>query len=103
MPDSDTTQAWSQFRDDMRSLGGELRRHYDSPDDQKKSAEINRSLKALGEAADAFFSSLDTASRDPEVRSRTRRAARSFGEALRETIHDVGDELDKAFRESRKK
>lgn len=99
MANNQTGDAWSQFQADMKSLGSELRRHYESSGDTEKSAEINRSLKQLGEAADAFFTSLDTASRDPEVRAGTRRAARSFGSALRETLREVGDELDKAFRQ----
>jgi hypothetical protein len=79
-------------------MAGELRRHYDEADTREHTVEINRSLRELGEAADKFFASLDTATRDPEVRSSTRRAARSFGAALRETFHDVSGELEKAFR-----
>lgn len=100
---NEPSQAWSQFQSDMKSLAGELRRHYASRGDERSSAEINRSLKELGEAADAFFASLDTASRDPEVRTRTKQAARSFGTALRETFREVGDELDKALRQPAKK
>ena len=103
MANDDPTEGWTQFRSDMKSLGGELRRHYESRNDEKSSAEINRSLQELGKAADAFFTSLDTASRDPEVRTRTRQAARSFGSALRETLRDVGEELDKALRQPTKK
>ena len=66
---------------------------------EQHTAEINRSLRELGEAADRFFASLDTATRDPEVRSSTKRAARSFGSALRETFREVSGELEKAFRE----
>jgi hypothetical protein len=80
-------------------MAGELRRHYDETTTKEHTAEINRSLRDLGEAADKFFASLDTATRDPEVRSSTRRAARSFGSALRETFHDVSGELENAFRE----
>lgn len=103
LANNETNEAWSQFQADMKSLGADLRRHYESSTDTEKSAEINRSLKQLGEAADAFFSSLDTASKDPEVRAGTRRAAHSFGSALRETLHEVGEELDKAFRQSAEK
>ncbi len=99
MTRKETGEAWKQFQSDVRSMAGEVRRHYDSSDTKEHTVEINRTLRELGEAADKFFASLDTATRDPEVRSSTRRAARSFGAALRETFHDVSDELEKAFRE----
>ena len=99
MASKETGEAWRRFQADVKSMAGEVRRHYDSPDAKEHSAEINRTLRELGEAADKFFTSLDTATHDPEVRSSTRRAARSFGDALRETFHDVSGELEKAFRE----
>ena len=99
MPRKETGEAWTQFQSDVRSMAGELRRHYDEADTGEHNVEIKRSLRELGEAADKFFMSLDTATRDPEVRTSTRRAARSFGAALRETFHDVSGELEKAFRE----
>jgi len=99
MANKETAEAWDKFQADVKSMAGELRRHYESSDDQQKTAEINQSLKQLGDAAEKFFASLDTATRDPEVRSSTKRAARSFGTALRETFHEVSEELEKAFRE----
>ena len=97
---ADTTkQAWDHFQVDMKALAGELRRNYESADDKEKAAEINRSVRDLGKAAEAFFDSLDTATRDPEVRASTKRAARSFGSALAETFRDVVEELEKAFRQ----
>jgi hypothetical protein len=98
MPKQETGDAWQQFQSDVRSMAGELRRHYDQSQSKEHTAEINRSLKDLGEAADKFFASLDTATKDPEVRSTTKRAARSFGAALQETFHEVSGELEKALR-----
>jgi len=80
-----------------------LRRHYKDGDQEKKTADINRSLRQLGDAAEQFFGSLDTATRDPEVRATTKRAARSFGSALRETFRDVSAEVEKAFKEPAEK
>lgn len=95
----ETKEAWERFQSDMKGLGAELRKHYlDSSGDAKKSAELNQSLEQLRAAADAVFNSLETASKDPDVRSRTRNAARSFGSALAQTFREVGDELDKALR-----
>jgi hypothetical protein len=99
MPNKETSEAWDRFQADMKSLADELRRHYKAGGDEQKTAEINRSLRKLGEAAEQFFGSLDTATRDPEVRATTRKAAGSFGTVLRETFREVGDELEKAFQE----
>jgi hypothetical protein len=99
MPTKETGEAWQHFQDDVRSMAGELRRHYRDSKSEEHTAEINRSLRELGDAADRFFASLDSATRDPEVRTSTKRAARSFGSALRETFHEVSSELEKAFRE----
>ena len=45
-----------------------------------------------------MVSSVEAASRDPEVQAGTRQAARSFGTALVETFREVGGELDRALR-----
>jgi hypothetical protein len=103
MAGKETAEAWEKFQADVRSMAGELRRHYETSDDEQKTAEINRSLKQVGDAAEKFFASLDTATRDPEVRSSTKRAARSFGTALRETLHEVSEEVEKALREPARK
>ena len=104
MPGKEVSEAWDRFQDDMRSVADELRRHYkDGDEEKKKTAEINRSLRQLGDAAEQFFGSLDTATRDPEVRATTKRAARSFGSALRETFRDVSSEVERAFKEPAEK
>ena len=98
MPDQDTKKAWDQFEADIQGLAGELKRHYRSAGDEQKTADLNRSLEQLRQAADSVFRSLDTATRDPEVRSKTRQTARSFGMAIAETFRDLGDEIEKAVR-----
>jgi hypothetical protein len=95
----DTHKAWDRFEADIKSVAGEFRRHYRDADNSK-SAELSRSLEQLGRAADAVFASLETATRDPEVRSRTKQAARSFGSALAETFRELGEHVDKAVRKS---
>ena len=90
--------AWDRFEADIKGLAGELRRHYQSVDDEKKTAELNRSLEQLRQAADSVFTSFETATRDPEVRTRTKQTARSFGSALAETFRELTDELEKALR-----
>ena len=98
MDKSTNKESWDRFETDVKNLAGELRRHYRGVDDDKETAELNRSLQKLREAAESVFKSLETATKDPEVRSSTRQAARSFGSAIAETFRDLGDELGKAVR-----
>jgi hypothetical protein len=95
---TETKQAWDRFEADIKGLAGELRRHYQNAGDEKKAADLNRSLEQLRQAADAVFTSVETATRDPEVRTRSKQAARSFGSALAETFREVSDEVEKAMR-----
>ena len=99
MANPDSKQAWERFQGDMKTLAEELRRQYKDASPEK-TADLNRSLEQLRKGAEAVFDSLGTVSRDPEVRERTRTAARSFGSALGETFREVGDEVEKAFRKS---
>lgn len=103
MGTDDTQKAWDRFEADIKGVAGELRRHYrdaDKTKNSKQTAELSRSLEQLGRAADSVFASLETATRDPEVRSRTKQAARSFGSALGETFRELGQQVDKAVRKS---
>jgi hypothetical protein len=94
---AESKEAWDRFETDVKGLAGELRRHYQGVNDEKRTAELNRSLEQLRQAADAVFTSVETATRDPEVRTRTKQAARSFGSALAETFREVTDEVEKAL------
>jgi len=103
MASDDTHKAWDRFETDIKGVAEELRRHYKDAGTAKSSeqkAELNRSLEQLGRAADSVFASLESATRDPEVRTRTKQAARSFGSALAETFREFGSEVDKAVRKS---
>lgn len=99
----DSKKAWDRFESDIEGLAGELRRHYRNADDEKNTAELNRSLDRLRQAADAVFKSLETTTRDPEVREKTKQTARSFGSALAETFRELSDEIDKAVRKPAEK
>lgn len=99
----DSKKAWDRFESDIEGLAGELRRHYRNADDEKNTAELNRSLDQLRQAADAVFKSLETTTRDPEVREKTKQTARSFGSALAETFRELSDEIDKAVRKPAEK
>ncbi len=98
MPYDESRKAWDRFETDVQGLAGELKRHYRDADDVKDTAELNRSLDQLRQAAESVFKSLETATRDPEVRSRTKDTARSFGSAIAETFRELSDEIDKALR-----
>ena len=99
MTEESTKEAWSHFQTDMKSLAGELHRHYKDADSDTKAAEINGALRQIGQATEKFFASLDVAASDPDVRATTKQAARSFGAALAGTFRDVGEELDKTLRQ----
>lgn len=98
MPYDDSKKAWDRFESDIQGLAGELKRHYRDADDDKNTAELNRSLEQLRQAAESVFKSLETATRDPEVRTRTKETARSFGSAMAETFRDLSDEIEKALK-----
>ena len=93
-----TKSAWDRFESDIQGLAGELKRHYRKTDDAKETADLNRSLEQLRSAAEAVFKSLETTTRDPEVREKTKQTARSFGTAVAETFRDLSDEIEKAVK-----
>jgi hypothetical protein len=95
-PKPDVKNAWAQFEADMKALRDELRRHYEPA--PSGNPDLQSALNKLGKAADEVFDSLGRATRDPEVRDGTRKAARSFGSALAETFRDVADEVSAAIR-----
>ena len=96
MPYEESEKAWDRFEADIQGLAGELKRHYRSTSDEKNTAELNRSLEQLRQAAESVFKSLESATRDPEVRGKTKDTARSFGMAIAETFRDLSDEIEKA-------
>lgn len=93
-----TKSAWERFESDIQGLAGELKRQYRKSDDVKDTADLNRSLDQLRNAAEAVFKSLETTSKDPAVREKTRQTARSFGSAVAETFRDLSDEIEKAVK-----
>ncbi|HKW60406.1 MAG TPA: hypothetical protein VJR46_11710 [Candidatus Dormibacteraeota bacterium] len=90
--------AWEKFESDIRGLAGELKRHYRNAGNATDEAEVKRSLDQLRQAADSVFRSVESTTRDPEVKSKTKEAARSFGLAVAETFRDLSDEIEKAAR-----
>lgn len=98
MAESDSRKLWERFDADIKNLAADLRHHYEGSTDETRNAELSRSLEQLRQAADSVFKSIETATRDPQVRSRTKEAARSFGSALAQTFRELGDEIDKAVR-----
>lgn len=100
MPNQDTQKAWDRFESEIQGLAGELKRHFRTTPDERESAELNRSLEQLRQAAESVFRSLETATRDPEVRSRSKETARSFGSAVAETFRDLSGEIEKAVRKT---
>jgi hypothetical protein len=103
MPNEGNKKAWDRFETDVQGLAGELKRHYRSAGDETNTAELNRSLDQLRQAADAVFRSLESATRDPDVRTKTKATARSFGIAIAETFRDLSDEIERAVRKPAEK
>ena len=97
MAREESKRAWDRFESDIQGLAGELKRRYRANDD-RQTADLNRSLDQLRQAAESVFKSLESATRDPEVRTRTKDTARSFGSALTETFRELSDEIEKAVR-----
>src|SRR3954454_25264469 len=98
VPYDKTEKAWDRFESEIKVLAAELRRHYRSAGEERRTVELNESLEQLRKAADAVFRSLDTATKDPKVRARTKQTARSFGSAVAKTFRDLSEEIDKAVR-----
>ncbi len=98
MAESERKKMWERFDEDVKDLAAGLRRHYEQSKDDNRTAALKRSLEELRQAAESAFKSIETATRDPEVRSTSRRAAQSFGSALARTFRELGDEIDKAVR-----
>jgi hypothetical protein len=98
MPTPSSQNAWDRFEADIQGLAGELKRQYRSSASEQNTAELNRSLEQLRQAAESVFKSLESATRDPEVREKTKQTARSFGSAVAETFRDLSDEIEKAVR-----
>lgn len=94
----DSKSAWERFESDIQGLAGELKRHYRKADGAKETADLNRSLEQLRQAAESVFKSLETTTKDPEVRAKTKQTARSFGSAVAETFRDLSDEIEKAVK-----
>ncbi|HEX6548884.1 MAG TPA: hypothetical protein VF134_09100 [Candidatus Dormibacteraeota bacterium] len=76
---NESDAAWSRFRAEMDDLARGLRTKAD--------------LDEVKRAADAVIDSVNRVVADPEVREGTRRAARSFGDALAATLNQVADSL----------
>jgi BRCT domain type II-containing protein len=93
-----TKSAWERFESDIQGLAGELKRQYRKGDDVKATADLNRSLEQLRNAAESVFKSLETTTKDPAVREKTRQTARSFGSAVAETFRDLSDEIEKVVK-----
>jgi hypothetical protein len=100
MASDSSKKAWGLFESNIQRLAGELKRHYRDTADGGRSAELNSSLEQLRAAAESVFKSLETATQDAELRSKTRETARSFGSAVAETFREVSDEIEKRVKKA---
>src|SRR5438445_12799271 len=98
MANEGNKKAWDRFEADIQGLAGELKRHYRSASDERNTAALNRSLDQLRQAADAVMRSLETATRDPEVRTKARETASACAVAIGDTFRDRSDEIEQTVR-----
>lgn len=98
MPYEESKKTWERFESDISKLAGELKRHYRKSANDERAAELNETLEEVRKAAASVFKSIETATKDPDVRQRTKETARSFGSAVAETFRDLSDEIEKAVR-----
>jgi len=92
--------AWDRFEADMKTLGRDFRRQYDEGG-PGKAGDVQESMRKLAAAAEEVFDNLGRASRDPDVRKDTRKAAQSFGEAIAQTFRELADQLEGAIKSKR--
>ena len=78
---SQADEAWTRFRSEVEALGRNLREQAD--------------LDELKRAGEAVVESVNRVVQDPAVRESTKRAARSLGDAMAETLNQVADALRK--------
>jgi DNA-binding LacI/PurR family transcriptional regulator len=83
---TDADDAWRRFRDDIEELARSFRSEADMEDVKR--------------AANAAIDSVNRVVNDPAVRDGTRRAARSFGDALAATLNQVAESLRSSSRRS---
>jgi enamine deaminase RidA (YjgF/YER057c/UK114 family) len=97
--------SWQSVAGEFRTLGYAFRDHYratkDDADTGPSEDDVRDALHTVTNAVDTALTSVGKAIRDPNVQKSAKDAATSFVEALGDTFTQLGETLDRTFRERR--
>ena len=121
---AESKAAWDQVQQEFRTLGRQVKQHYEESRSEKPEAplrgslvdkegpeetaepraegpppadrrKVDEALQKLTESLDQAFSALGDAVRDPKVGEQTKKAASSLSDALNVTFAEVSDRFRK--------
>jgi hypothetical protein len=107
---AESKAAWDQVGEDFRTLGRQVKQHYDqrprpagteSGQDREGAApsadrrKVDEALEKLRESLEQAFSALGDAVRDPQVGEQTKKAAGSLSDALTATFAEASERFRK--------
>ena len=106
---AESKAAWDQVGEDFRTLGRQVKQHYDqrprpgtevqegggqaAPAGDRR--RVDEALDKLRDSLDQAFSALGDAVRDPEVGAQTKKAATSLSDALTATFSEASERFRK--------
>jgi hypothetical protein len=94
----DSKAAWDAVSDQFTRIGERIKERYDARaafgDDKAK---LDDALQSIVEALDNTFTAIGETLRDEEIRNDLKGAAMAMGAAFSTTLHEVADEVKKAF------
>jgi len=94
----DSKAAWDAVGDQFVRLGERIKDRYDARaafgDDRAK---LDDALQSIIETLDNTFTAIGETLRDEDVRNDLKGAAMTMGVAFSTTLHEVADEVKKAF------
>ena len=118
---AESKEAWDQVGQEFRTLGRQVRKHYEQSRPEESGAplrgslvdreetgkpqeaapppadrgKVDETLKKLTDSLEQAFSALGDAVRDPEVGEQTKKAANSLSEALNATFAEASERFKK--------
>jgi hypothetical protein len=101
---AESKAAWDQVGEDFRTLGRQVKQHYDqrprpeageaaAPSEDRR--KVDEALQKLRDSLEQAFSALGDAVRDPQVGEQTKKAAGSLSDALTATFEEASERFRK--------
>jgi predicted AAA+ superfamily ATPase len=101
---AESKAAWDQVGEDFRTLGRQVKQHYDqrprpeageaaAPSEDRR--KVDEALQKLRDSLEQAFSALGDAVRDPQVGEQTKKAAGSLSDALTATFAEASERFRK--------